>query len=164
MWSKNLYSSNVASIVIDNDNTVWFSHLSEIGCDNISYFKDGIWRIGPAGMYHLCAVDDNNVLWGIGYRLYAYDGNEIVEHIIKVPIPGFDCETTSPGNIKDIFIDDNDVIWIASSGFGDCTTSGIFTYDGEKVVPKLLGDFSNIAVDSKNNKWCSGGWDGFIQI
>ena len=160
-----LYQNSVRSIVIDNNNAVWCSH-NEFSSSPLSCYENNIWKTGPKGMHDLLAVDDQNNLWGsYGGSLYVYDGSDITQQSIRVPLPGFECDTTSPGSIVDILFEDNDVIWIASASnsMDDCTTTGVFTCDGETVVPQLLGYFSCIAMDSKKNKWCGTFYDGLYR-
>jgi len=148
------YASHIASIVIDNENTVWCTH--ETNRSESSFFREGKWSIGPQGMRKVHVVDENNILWGTHFSsLFAYDGIELTYHNIRAPLPGFNCDTSDLGDIRDIHLEGNGTIWIASmGGTGDCTRGGIFTYDGDIVVPKILGIFTSVTIDSKKNVWC----------
>jgi ligand-binding sensor domain-containing protein len=121
-----LYSNQIAAIVIDNNDVVWCSHLSEMRIDHLSFFKNGQWSIGPNGIYKLQLADNNNNLWGSsrGY-LHVFDGTEINSYNIRNPLPGFHCDTTSSGYISDLHIDDNGIFWLASVNDtgSDCTRS-----------------------------------------
>ncbi|MBN1295072.1 MAG: hypothetical protein JXB48_24775, partial [Candidatus Latescibacteria bacterium] len=148
----------IGSIVIDNDDIVWCSHSSGSSC-----FKNGAWKFGTTWMGSLRVVDNNNHLWGCSSgNIYEYNGTEVIQHTIIVPLSGFGCETTSPGHVNDICFD-NDKIWITSAGEGDCTRCGVFTYDSETVVPHLLDYFATVAIDSQKNVWCGALYKGLFK-
>ena len=159
-----LYSSNIASIVIDNENTVWCSHTSYIQSDPLSYFKNEKWNIGPDNISKLFDVEENGTLWGNSYgALCNYDGELRIIYLYYTGV----SDEYGIAQPYDLYIDKN-IIWVVSSESYSTSVSGFWWFDKNDIetyydegrgyyrIPAnriLGGDSTSLSVDSKHNFW-----------
>lgn len=144
---SNIAGNTVSRIAVDDDNTIW------VGTDDkgISHYDRENWTtynssnsILSSNKINAVTIGNNIVYVGLPNSLALFNGSSWMEYSIT----GY-----TDGTISDLLVDNNGVLWIATSR-GLITFNGsAFDYFSQTDTGFQNDDFTSLAIDINGDVW-----------